>query len=84
MGLANRIVPDGQAREAALEIAAQIAAFPQRCLRADRASAFRQWDLPLAQALQQEGAGGYEAALGEGLDGAARFAAGDGRHGRFE
>jgi enoyl-CoA hydratase len=82
MGLANRVVADGQALAAAQELAAQIAAFPQRCLRADRASAFAQWDLPLADALQREGAGGYAVALAEGLAGAARFAAGAGRHGQ--
>jgi enoyl-CoA hydratase len=82
MGLANRVVDDGQALAAALALAQQIAAFPQQCLRADRASAFAQWDLPMADALQREGAGGYAAALAEGLSGAARFAGGAGRHGQ--
>src|SRR3546814_10919211 len=45
MGLATRIVDDGQALVAARELAAQIAAFPQRCMRADRASVYAQWDL---------------------------------------
>ncbi len=80
-GLANRVVDDGSALAEAQALARQIAAFPQRCLRADRASAFAQWDLPLAEALQREGAGGHAAALAEGLSGAARFAAGAGRHG---
>ena len=81
MGLANRVVDDGSALDAAQALARQIAAFPQLCLRADRASAFAQWDLPQAEALQREGAGGHAAALAEGLAGAARFAAGAGRHG---
>ncbi len=81
MGLANRVVDDGSALDAALALARQIAGFPQMCLRADRASAFAQWDLPLAEALQREGAAGHGAALAEGLAGAARFAAGAGRHG---
>ena len=81
MGLANRVVDDGQALATAQALAQQIAAFPQACMRADRASAHAQWDLPLAQALQREGAGGYPAALAEGIAGAARFAAGAGRHG---
>ncbi|MFO1328994.1 MAG: crotonase/enoyl-CoA hydratase family protein [Rubrivivax sp.] len=81
MGLANRVVDDGRALAEAQALALQIAGFPQRCLRADRASAFAQWDLPLAEALQREGAGGHAAVLAEGLDGAARFAAGAGRHG---
>ena len=82
MGLVNRVVEDGQALAAALELAAQIAAFPQLCMRADRASAHAQWDLPMAQALQLEGAGGYPVVQAEAVAGAARFAAGAGRHGK--
>jgi enoyl-CoA hydratase len=82
MGLANRIVDDGLALEAALQLARQIAGFPQQCMRADRASAYAQWDLPLAQALQQEGAGGFPVVQAEAVAGAARFAAGAGRHGQ--
>ncbi|MBK7061211.1 MAG: crotonase/enoyl-CoA hydratase family protein [Rubrivivax sp.] len=81
MGLVNRVVDDGQALSQALALAQQIAGFPQQCLRADRASAFAQASLPLAQALQCEGAGGYAVVLAEGVPGAARFAAGAGRHG---
>jgi enoyl-CoA hydratase len=81
MGLVNRIVDDGQALPMAQALAQQVAGFPQQCLRADRASAFAQWSLPLAEALQHEGARGMPAALAEGLPGAARFAAGAGRHG---
>jgi len=83
IGLANRVVDDGQALAVAQALARQIAAFPQACLRADRASAVAQWDLPLAQALQREGAGGYGVVATEGLAGAARFAGGEGRHGTF-
>ncbi len=82
MGLVNRVVDDGQALAAAQALAAQIAGLPQQCLRADRASAFAQWDLPLAHALQREGAGGHAALLAEGVAGAARFVAGAGRHGK--
>jgi enoyl-CoA hydratase len=81
MGLANRVVDDGQALATAQALARHIADFPQACMRADRASAHAQWDLSLAQALQREGAAGYPAALAEGIAGAARFAAGAGRHG---
>ena len=80
-GLANRVVDDGLALAGAQALARQIAAFPQMCLRADRASAFAQWSLSLPQALQHEGAGGFAAARAEGLAGAARFAGGAGRHG---
>jgi enoyl-CoA hydratase len=82
MGLANRVVEPGCALAEAQALAAQIAAFPQRCMRADRASAFAQWDLPLPEALRNEGAGGYAVVFEEGVAGAARFAAGAGRHGR--
>ncbi|HEY9027004.1 MAG TPA: crotonase/enoyl-CoA hydratase family protein [Burkholderiaceae bacterium] len=80
-GLVNRVVDDGQALAAALALAKEIAAFPQRCLRADRASALAQWDLTLAEALRNEGAGGFAVVVEEGLAGAQRFAAGAGRHG---
>lgn len=81
MGLANRVVPEGQALEAAIELAQQIAGFPQRCMNADRASALAQWDWPLDEALQREGAAGRAVVFEEGLAGAARFSAGAGRHG---
>ncbi len=83
MGLATQVVDDGQALAAAQALARQIAAFPQRCMRADRASAYAQWDLPLAEALRREGAGGFPVVQAEAVAGAARFAAGAGRHGRF-
>lgn len=82
MGLCNRVVPAGQALEAALALAHQLAAFPQATLRADRASALAAEGLPLQQALLQEWAGGREC-LADALRGASRFAAGQGRHGRF-
>ncbi len=81
IGLANRVVDDGQALPAALALAHEIAAFPQRCMNADRASALAQWDWPLADALRHEGAAGVAVVFEEGLAGAARFAAGAGRHG---
>ncbi len=82
MGLCNRVVPTGSALTAALELAAQLAAFPQPTMLADRASAYAQWDLPMAQALNQEWERG-KACLGEALQGASRFAGGAGRHGKF-
>lgn len=82
MGLANRVVPQGQAREAALVLARQLSGFPQATMRADRESALRQWDLPLGEALQQEWARGRER-IPDALAGAQRFAAGQGRHGQF-
>lgn len=82
MGLCNRVVPSGTAREAALALAHQLAAFPQQTMQADRLSAHAQWDLPLPQALQQEWDRGKRC-ISEGLQGAARFAAGQGRRGEF-
>ena len=82
MGLANRVVPKGQARYAALALADQLAAFPQATLRADRESAYAQWDLPMGEALQQEWQRGRER-IPDALEGAVKFAAGHGRHGQF-
>ncbi|MEO8022021.1 crotonase/enoyl-CoA hydratase family protein [Polaromonas sp.] len=82
MGLCNRVVPTGTAREAALVLAHQLAKFPQKTMLADRQSAYAQWNLPLPQALKQEWDRG-SGCIGEGLQDAARFAGGQGRHGRF-
>jgi enoyl-CoA hydratase len=81
MGLANRVVDDGAALAEAQALARRIAGFPPRCTNADRASAYAQWELPLADALRAEGAGGFPVIAAEALAGAARFAAGAGRHG---
>lgn len=80
MGLCNRVVPAGAGRAAAVGLAHQLAGFPQATLRADRLSAHRQWGLPLEAALRQEWESGRER-LDDALAGAARFAAGAGRHG---
>ncbi|WP_166263343.1 crotonase/enoyl-CoA hydratase family protein [Marinobacter caseinilyticus] len=82
-GLANRLVPDGEARQAAEALAADIANFPQQCLQADRASALAQWALPEDAALMAEGKRGFPVIFQEALVGAERFAAGAGRHGDF-
>jgi len=85
MGLANRLVEPGQAREEAVALAHRLAAFPQRCLRSDRVSSYRQWTLPLDDALREETRLGLEVIeSGETREGATRFARGAGRHGRFE
>lgn len=84
MGLANRVVADGQALAAALELAHQLAAFPQACLRSDRISAHAQWDMAFDQAMANEFRHGREViASGVTQAGAARFAAGKGRGGDF-
>ncbi|GAA4001333.1 crotonase/enoyl-CoA hydratase family protein [Comamonas faecalis] len=84
MGLANRIAPPGGALAAAELLARQIAGFPQRCMLADRASAYAQWSLPLADALRQEGRWSTPIVAAEGVGGARRFAEGAGRHGMFD
>jgi enoyl-CoA hydratase len=82
-GLANRVVPAGQALAAAQRIAAQIAGFPQVCLRSDRASVLGQEGLDEVAAMAAEFAHGRQALTREARAGAARFAAGAGRHGSF-
>jgi enoyl-CoA hydratase len=84
IGLCEYVVGEGQARAKAEALARDIARFPQACLRADRASAYRQQSLPLAEALRQEFAGGHPVLRAESVLGASRFAAGKGRHGDFE
>ena len=84
LGLANRVVGAGEAVSAALAMARVIAAFPAQCLRNDRASARRQHGLGERAALAQEFAlGRATLAAGEAVEGARRFVAGTGRHGRF-
>lgn len=84
MGLCNRVVPKGRAREEAEKLAHEIARFPQICMRADRMSAYQQWDLDLVSALKNEARGGMEPLRHEARTGAARFAGGKGRGGSFE
>ena len=82
IGLANRVVPAGQARAAAEALAREIAAFPPHCVRSDRRSVYETWGMELGDALARE----YELGKatidsGESFAGAARFAGGAGRHG---
>jgi enoyl-CoA hydratase len=84
IGLCDRLVPPGEAREAAEALACEIARFPQRCVAIDRASVDAQAPPPLEAALRQEFERGIEALRREGIDGAARFAGGKGRGGRFD
>lgn len=85
MGLANRVVDDGTALAAAVELAQQLSRFPQHCLRSDRLSAYEQWGMSLADAMRNEFEHGLSVvASRETLEGAARFASGKGRHGDFD
>ncbi len=83
-GLANRLVAKGQARAEAESLAAEIARFPELCMKLDRASVFRQWELPFEHAMRAEFSAGVEAVRAEGQAGAARFASGKGRGGNFD
>lgn len=80
IGLANRVVPKGKSREAAEELAAELARLPQGCLRSDRASALHQWGLSEVEAMDFE-FGSLSRVATESLAGAQRFAKGAGRHG---
>jgi len=85
MGLANRVVEDGEALPASLSLAQQLSRFPQNCLRSDRLSAYEQWGMPLAAALLNEYERGVAViASRETQEGAARFASGKGRHGDYD
>jgi enoyl-CoA hydratase len=85
IGLANRVVPNGQSLAAAQALAAEIAKFPQVTVRGDRASAYGQFSLSLDDALRNEFRHGLASlASGEALEGATSFKAGRGRHGSFE
>ncbi|MEV6029565.1 crotonase/enoyl-CoA hydratase family protein [Nonomuraea sp. NPDC052116] len=81
-GLANRLVPTGTARRQAEELAREIARFPQTCLRGDRLSALEQEGLSEQEAMLNELRHGL-VSLPDAVGGAARFAAGAGRHGDF-
>ncbi len=85
MGLANRLVEPGTALREAIALANELARFPQRCLRSDRISSYRQWDLSMDDAFREESRLGLEVIRsGETEVGARRFAEGAGRHGSFD
>jgi enoyl-CoA hydratase len=83
MGLVNRVTAPGEALACAQRLAAEIAAFPQVCVRSDRAGTLEQWGLDEDQALAAEYRHGVRALEAESVAGATRFAEGAGRHGVF-
>lgn len=84
IGLANRLVDDGKAREEAEKLAGEIASFPQICMRMDRLSAIEQFGLDIENAMKNEFRRGINAINSpEIIEGVKRFAGGAGRHGRF-
>ncbi|MGK4585717.1 crotonase/enoyl-CoA hydratase family protein [Kitasatospora sp. HPMI-4] len=84
IGLANRVVPVGEERAAAEELAAELARFPQTCLRHDRLSLLEQDGLAEAEAIANEWRHGLVSLAADTVAGAARFTAGAGRHGSFD
>ena len=84
IGLANRGSAPGQCLAEAVALAEQLAAFPQTCLRQDRLSLYEQDGLGLDAALANEWRHGMLSLADGAVAGAARFAAGDGRHGSFD
>lgn len=83
IGLAERIVPDGESLKAAQALAAEISRFPPDCVRADRRAAYAGWGKPLNEALAAEWAS-RSILQREGINGAMRFTEGAGRRGDFE
>ena len=83
IGLCEYVVPEGEARAKAEELAHQIARFPQQCMRSDMLSARAQHGLPLQEALQHEYESSKAMVRAEGISGARRFADGAGRGGDF-
>ena len=83
IGLCEYVVPDGESRAKAEELAHEIARFPQQCVRADRRSALASHGMPIRAALQQEWDGSRSIVAAEGISGARRFASGAGRSGDF-
>ena len=82
MGLANRVVPKGKSRDAAIELALQLSKYPHATMLADRMNAYEQWGKPPNEALHAE----WERSkhrIADAIEGAGRFASGEGRHGKF-
>jgi enoyl-CoA hydratase len=83
MGLANRVVPPGQALAAAISLAREVASRPQAALRSDRLSSYEQWSLPLDEALANEYRHGIATLqTGEMFTGLDRYASGAWREGQ--
>jgi enoyl-CoA hydratase len=81
IGLVNEVVDPGKHLERALELAERIASFPQETMLADRRAAIEGFGLPLAEGIALEHRLGRET-LHVAVEGATRFAEGEGRHGQ--
>ncbi len=84
-GLVNRVVADGESRDAAEALALELASFPQICMLNDRRNAYDSRGQAFSAAMASELELGLRTlATGEALEGAGRFRSGEGRHGIFE
>ncbi|WP_433217720.1 crotonase/enoyl-CoA hydratase family protein [Dactylosporangium sp. CS-047395] len=81
IGLADRVVPPGTAREAAEALAVQLSALPQECLRNDRSALYESLGRTVEEGLAIEYERGVASLASGARQGAARFIAGEGRHG---
>ncbi|HUA31688.1 MAG TPA: crotonase/enoyl-CoA hydratase family protein [Streptosporangiaceae bacterium] len=82
IGLVDRLVPNGRAQLAAEQLAREIAALPQACLRSDRQSALEALSLPRDEAMANEFGHGMAVLSGPGVvEGVSRFRGGAGRGG---
>ena len=83
IGACEKVVPNGESRQAAEALAHEIARFPQDCVRADRRSVYLQHGLSVRQGLESEWTNSAKVVQSEGAAGAGRFAGGKGRHGDY-
>ena len=83
IGLCEYVVPEGQSRERAEELAHSLTKFPQSCMNADRRSLRNQSGFSELEAMRQEWKGSADEVIKVGVEGAARFASGKGRSGDF-
>lgn len=82
-GLVSRVVATGEALTHARQLAEELAAFPQQCMRSDRLSVYRQWGMSDEQAIRSEWDTSQPALKNEARAGAQQFQSGAGRHGKY-
>ena len=83
IGLVDRVVEPGTAREEAEALAGLLAAYPQECLRRDRLALLEGEGRPEQEGLAGEFEHGLRSLQAGAVEGVARFGAGEGRHGTF-
>ncbi|XP_070534125.1 enoyl-CoA hydratase EchA19-like [Ptychodera flava] len=86
IGLANRVVPDGTALQEAVRLAEQLTRFPQKCMLADRKSAYNAVfdSKSFEDAMNFEHENGKVVIAEESVTGAGRFVSGVGKSGSFK